>query len=248
MRKRPFILTLFALVFVMVALSIPIQIMALYNHGPQDWPMVLQKITLTNWAVITICLINAVLSAQAHKALFFTLPLSVLLVIVNNFLVYRFGTDYSGMQAAISGLFFSVFCLGVFQKDSMKALRNPHLQWWKPAKRRQLSLPVWLEIDGKPQLARTVDISSTGAFLSTIGEDQADTNIQLSANEAGSSLKIYLGLEERELAMEAEIVRFGGGGKSQLPSGIGVRFKDMSLAHRIQLWKLVHVDYRSMPL
>ncbi len=216
MRKRPWTFVLTSLVFASIALSFPLQVAFLYGHGLQEASLVFQKLTPLNWSCMT-CL--AVLSAMAWNGtrwIYVGIPITMAVVVWNNFLVGYWGYDYSLATTFYSSLAFSILCLFPFLPDYAAVIQNPKLRWWMVAARKEIMIPVYItQGRGQQFQTKTRDISKTGAFIESRQESP----------KLGEVLDLNLKINTlQQLQLKAEVVRF----HKDDNSGFGVKFQNMA--------------------
>lgn len=232
MKDKPIIFKLLPIFCIGISIGIPLQVMYLYQHNLFEWKMILNKITYLNWAVIFIFIANAIASYRVSDSLKYLLPLSAIIVAINNWGVGRLGFDYTLSETLAASLIYSSITLMLIFAKGIDILQKPQLHWWKIPKRFSLSFPIWIQInDRKSFLAKTFDVSETGAFISAIGEkDNARDFIP------GDKLYVRIGIAHHfEFCTEAEVVRQTKETKGHYPEGLGIRFKKLNLWKRFTL-------------
>ncbi len=232
MKKRPLLFNLYTLFFLSVAISFPIQIMALYGHEPSEASMIVNKMTYLNWSVIGVCLINATFSFYGHWLLKLSLPFSFFVVALNNFFVSKLAHDYSPLATTLATLTFGLISSYLFFTNAREVLNDQNKRWWLAPKRFKRNLPVWVQGPlGSPLLSKTFDISKSGAFLSHSSLTSTREDVPNTLNE-GDEISLTLGLSgQKEFSCQAEVVRLTKP-KGDYPGGIGIRFKDMSVTNK----------------
>ncbi|MGE0525724.1 MAG: PilZ domain-containing protein [Bdellovibrionales bacterium] len=174
MSRRPGLLAWMAFVLVAVVISFPIQIMTLYGHGLDEISAVLHKLTYMNWLVIFCASVCAVLMWSASPWLKWLAPFSVLAVAINNFFVGYHGTDYSPWTATWATVAFASLHLPLLKSEIRDLLNHPERRWWRAARRRRITLPIFVGGFRRGKLRTTTyDISESGVFipLSTRSKD-----------------------------------------------------------------------------
>ena len=232
MKKRPLLFNLYSLFFLSVAISFPIQIMAIYGHGANESAMIASKMTYLNWSVIGVCLINAFLSLNGHWLLKLSLPISFFVVGLNNFFVSKLANDYSPLATTFATICFGVASSYLFFSKAKEVLNNQNMRWWLAPQRFKRTLPVWIQGPmGSPLLSKTFDISKSGAFLSHSTLTSMRKDLPNPINE-GDQISLTLGLSgQKEFSCEAEVVRLTQP-RGDYPGGVGIKFKEMSVANR----------------
>jgi hypothetical protein len=239
MNTKPKIFNLLSLFFLAVAISIPFQVLINEGHNFSEWRIILHKMTLLNYTVATICLLNSLLSFMGHKLLKWSVPFSIALVFLNNLNVGIWAINYSFSESMSSAFLFSIISFSFLTKKALNTLNDPRKRWWKVSPRRQRVYPVWLDIDGQQKLlAKTFDLSGSGAFLAGLKED---CNFSLPKDlSPGKSIKISITNEgNKEICFEAKVVRKEESGKGHYPRGVGIKFIKKDLLQRFQLFLLI---------
>src|SRR6185437_14481977 len=75
MQRRPAVFPFLSVLFLGIALSLPLQVMWIYGHGFDEMDAVLNKLTIFNWLVMISLVITAVLLWTASPALKIFAPL-----------------------------------------------------------------------------------------------------------------------------------------------------------------------------
>lgn len=229
MKKRPWPLTLFALVHGLIALSIPVQIILLYGHHPlHEAMMIWHKISWLNLCVILLSLVNAVLFWRGSRYVLYLMPLSFMMMAVNNYFVSSLADDYTFKQTSFATLAYIFPHFLLLYHKSAQVFWEPTLRWWLCPKRYPFGLPVTVETSqGKRILSHTFDISETGAFLKINIEDL----------EAGEEINLEIPSASGPYMFKAQIVRKAAP-KGHYPAGVGVKFSQLDLAHQLYLRKI----------
>lgn len=231
MKRRPPLLTAMPWILVGVALSIPLQIMVLYGHGPLELGDVFGKVTALNWLVISFCLVNAMATARASRWLLFTGPGLVVAVAVNNWLVGFLATDFSPMTAALATVGFLALQLPYFHPSIRRLLHQPAMRWWLQAARRKVRVPVYFGSSKTKLLhSETFDISESGAFIPCPLSHSTSQGLD---PQARVNLSFALGVHRR-IRCDGRIVRRVDA-KGDYPSGIGIEFVNLTSAQRREL-------------
>lgn len=202
-----------------LSLSMPLQITYQLDLPWYLFFSHLDKMTYLNWPVFAMGLINGYLIIQVFGFLKYSLPIYLLLLITNNFLVYDlhpFNTSYLPHFVSVAVL--GIFAFALLRCKLWQYLSRPNMRWWATAPRVSRSLPVIVHSkETKNMRAKTYDLSSTGAFLS-----QLDDSWNVKINDEIKILIDALGFECR-----AKIVRVTFG-KGNYPEGVGIRFEHMN--------------------
>lgn len=233
MKQRPKILIPMGILFCLIAISFPVQIMSLYGHGFGETAAILHKLTYLNWLVMIGLTFTAVLVIQASPHLKYALPIMFVVVAINNFFVGYHGTDYSPWSAALATLGFGALNFPLIKSADIRFLiANPDQRWWRIHTRKPVHLPVVLTGD-KFQRVRgeTYDISETGIFM-PIAEGEVPPALQEKV-----TVTISLGTFA-QIRCEGRVVRHAEA-KGKYPSGIGIEFLDLSHYQKTELRKFL---------
>jgi len=242
MKSKPIIFNILGLFFSAIAFSLPLQVAVLYEHEINsfyEWHSVLMKLTPLNWAVIAITLLNGLLCFKAKPVIKYTIPLSILLVAVNNFFVGSWGVDFSFLTTWIATVTYAVLSYSYAYTQGLEVIDHPEKQWWKIPQRFQKTYPIWLEWEGqKKLLAKTFDISKTGTFISALAGNNKFIPQDL---QLGGSLKVLIGTKDGDIQLHATIVRKEDQSRGNYPAGLGLRFNGVGIKETLQLKRLLSV-------
>jgi hypothetical protein len=226
MKQRPRIFVLEAIYFLAVAVSIPLQIALMYEHDVHQLGQIMQKVTSINWLVIASCLLNSVLALKAHSLLKMTLPLSIVVVWLNNSFVAYDGQDFGHLMPMLASLGHLLVLLSFYaSQDKRTILMHPNMRWWQIPPRVRHDRMVWLGIPGNEHLtAMTFDISEGGLFIAFPNNlDKRWTDAAV-----GGLASVYLKLENGEsINMWARIVRKEVNSKGLYPLGLGLKIETL---------------------
>jgi len=239
MKNKPIIFSIFFSAFILMALSFPLQIMLLYGHEWGEWPMIFSKLTVFNRLVIGIFLLNAYLSLTAHKWLRVTIPLSLLVVCANNFIVGSYGTDYALHLTSLTSLMYLFFVSNLYLSRGYQVLLNPQLRWWRVPLRKKISCPVSIKLsNGEYFKSKSFDISNSGLFLEKQSNQREDFSAMNNVEEIlEQDMILNLAIAE-SFFCRAKIVRKTAG-NGQYPAGIGLEFIDLNWQNKHSLQNLL---------
>ncbi len=227
MKKKPFAFDLLTALFIGIIIAFPAQIMVLYQHMPWEIIPILAKLSILNWMVIASCMYGSYLSFHADPKLRWFLPITTLLVAWNNLIVGYVGLDYSSTMTFLGTVAFSSIN-GIFFVPSVNAaLGAPQKRWWQIPQRFKVKVPVFVNPTrgGEGFYTDTFDLSTGGTFipLKPTQTETFDTGEMV-------SLSFTLGTF-RSLRCSAMVVR-NHDAKGNYPSGMGIRFVDLSRRQR----------------
>jgi len=240
MKEKPVIFNILWLFFITIAISLPLQVAVLYEHdfwSFSEWQSVFMKLTPLNWIVATATLVNAAFCFSANPLIRYTIPASIILVGINNFFVGSWGTDFSLLLTWIGTLAYAIMSYSYIYAHGLEAIENPQKQWWKIPKRLKRSYPVWIEWNGERKLlAKTVDISKTGAFISSLTQNP---NLFPDELGIGEKVRVLIGTNQGELRIPATIVRKEKLARGLYPCGLGVSFDQMAMSQNFLLKRIL---------
>jgi len=230
MNRRPWSLTLYAVIMFGIAFSFPIQVAYL-----QDLGQLFKHLTTLNWMVIMICLALAGSALQAHRRVLALSILAMAVMALNNWWVGEVELDYSPEQTQWATYGFLAVHSLFFEQKAWAVLRDQTLRWWQRAPRMRVPLEAmvspWV---GEARKVRLFDISSTGAFIQCSQQ-------MLDEFEEGENMQLRIGLNHySDLKCTARLIRKSQA-KGEYPAGIGVQFDSLSRKQRAQLAH--HLDH-----
>ncbi len=229
MKQKPKEFLFLALVLLVIGISLPVQVMILFEHSPLEVGAGMSKLAPLNWAVMVLALLNSALVYAASPWVILTAPLFIGAVGWNNWLVAETGVNFSA-PTAIAALVGTIALHGLLLTEkARKVLRNPSLRWWRSLPRRKVAVRVMVcpVLGGQLQSA-TFDLSMGGAFIeaghanwTSAGAGTAGAAAGLSV---GSRCTIRLTLNQLNvLNCSAEVVRQAPA-RGNYPGGFAVRF------------------------
>ncbi len=241
MKVRPKTLNFFSIFLIGVALSFPIQIMILYGHSPLEFGAIFAKLTVLNWGVIAFAALNAWLVLRAESISRVTLPLAVVLVAVNNWIVGKYEMDFSPLVATLATVGF-VACHGPLYRSQIRELfNNPAKRWWLIAPRKQIEILAHVcPLNGAAFKTTTFDISENGAFI-RLGTHitEGDRRLGYKKLSVNDRVRLCLTVGISQIRCDARVVREAGNSKGNYPMGLGIRFEDLSRQHRNEIRRLI---------
>jgi hypothetical protein len=227
MKTRPETLTWMTAALAAVGASVPLQIMILHGHPPNEFFLAFHKLTTLNGAVMLSCGLSAFLAWRASPFMKYILPLTVLLVGWNNWAVEQSPlNDFAPGTATAASLVFLGLQALCFHPEAKKVLKDPSLRWWLTPRRKAVRVPVFIQTwMGETIKAHTHDLSSEGLFIPLgIRELNNHPKSLLKILEAGKRVDLNLVLSPlNTIHCEAEVVRFSQKDQGGYPPGIGLR-------------------------
>lgn len=232
MRQRPGWTIFLGLVFLMIAISLPVQIMFIYGHGVDELGAVFEKLTFLNILVMAAALTCAVLVWKASPLSRQAVPAFLALVAVNNFFVGYYATDFSMWTTVLATVGLVTLNLPLLHPRMQEILMHPEKRWWLCAERRRLDLPVTIDGTRLTSLkARTFDVSLSGAFV----PDVHDVSV-------GDWITVRMKFGITQIRCQAKVVRRSEP-KGIYPGGVGVQFVNMSWRERRDLRRCLQRGY-----
>jgi hypothetical protein len=243
MKTRPKALSILAASVMSIAISLPLQIMFLYDHTPFELQAIFAKLAPLNWMILALAPITAWLLLKASFWLVLTAPLFAVLILYNNWFVAEIGTSYSPISIGFATGMFLIGFSSLLSKGIREIILNPQRRWWLTPKRHRAKLPVKMKLLTERGLREvelsTFDISEGGAFL--ISPQPEDKEI-IHQNQVAVGMRCYLQLvlhsDSNPLSCRAEVIRMAGP-RGDYPPGIGIRFLGMGWRERQALKKLL---------
>ncbi|MBC7691505.1 MAG: PilZ domain-containing protein [Methylotenera sp.] len=232
MKSRPDPFNYLCVFLLCIALSFPLQIMALYGHSPLEYRAILGKIAPLNWIILSLATYTSYLALRASRLLLVSVPLLVIAVTYNNWLVASTGLGYSKMTTGLASVFFLAAMASFARKETLEVILKPQMRWWLTPPRWKVQVPVRMKLflkNSKEYKVETFDISENGAFL--------PVSASLISDELPVGSQCFLSLPLPGLfyiQCRGEIVR-STRGNGNYPAGVGVRFLGMNHADRKKL-------------
>jgi hypothetical protein len=220
-----------SVLFVAIAISMPVQIMSLYGHGFSEAAAILNKLTVFNWLVMIALAVSAFMVANASPGFLYSVWCLIGLVAVNNFFVGYHAIDYSPWSAAFATVAFGAINLPLLRREDIRFLMaNPDSRWWRVSLRKTVHLPVILT-GKKFQRVRgeTFDLSESGMFVPMM-EGQAQLQLHQKI-----SITLTLGTFA-QIRCDGRVVRFAEA-KGKYPSGMGIEFIELSRHQKLEIKK-----------
>lgn len=233
MTQRPRSLFYLSWLLIAIALSLPLQVMLLYNHGWNEVSDALAKLTALNWAVMFGALACAGLIRRASPWSALALILETTLVGANNFFVGFYATDFSPFTAACATLAFGGLNLPLLRAELRGLLRHPERRWWLRAERRRVSVPITLSGHRRtPVRTESYDISESGVFIPVVHPNLRPDDVIT----VRMTFRTY-----QQMRLEGRVVR-ATEARGSYPAGIGIEFKPLSWWQRRQLRRRLHAS------
>lgn len=238
MKKKPFIFNFISISLLSVIVCIPLQIILQSELTQINYRILINQISMFNWIIILLSLVTSIYSFYADAKVVTASIILLASIMINNYFVLTFSTNMHWSLPLISTCL-AVFCLSAIflNKKFLYTLKNQDKRWWQIPNRQKKVLPIWIQIDDeKCLLARTYDVSTSGAFISSISGIQ---NFLERGLRVGNKVKVLIGdKDDIEFQCNASIVRKSES-KGIYPSGIGLHFEKIPLRERFALNKIL---------
>lgn len=226
MRTKPLILTLETFFFLAVAASIPLQIMTMYEHDLLSMRVLVAQISVYNWLVIISSLANCFLAFHGHALLKVTIPVSFVLVLINNIQVttHEVFSNVSVPWVASAGyLLMTIFF--TLSEDHRRLMMNQSLRWWKSALRAKDQFEVLIAHPGQnPICLQSYDISKSGMYLDCSNPFQREWK----SYQPGDKVLLYFRLPNgAAFNCSALVVRQMTNSHGNYPTGLGLKLNPL---------------------
>jgi hypothetical protein len=229
MKKRPILLSFLAFSLLVMAASLPLQVMVIHHQAPWDVLNIISLLAPLNWAMMLIAPTAAYLLLRASKASLAAMFILACLVIYNNWLAGEVGDDYSRREVWLGNLLFVIAFSPLFTRRILQPILNPGMRWWMTPPRWKVQIPIRLKFlsrDGFELKTSTFDASAAGAFI-PVGYLTTHGSVKV-----GTQCFVALPLPGVDhYQCRAEIVRMTKA-NGNYPSGLGIRFLGMTWAER----------------
>lgn len=223
MKSKPFFFSFMSALFLMLAIAMPIQIVLIYQYSFSDVSAILNKLTTLNWVLMGLFVALSALTYKVNQNVIYLLPVTTLLVTVNNWSVSKYGQNFNLEQTAFATICFLAINLTFYREKVFKCLTLPQFRWWNSDPRTQAAIPIEIKSGLNTIGTFSFDISQTGMFI------EEDTLLKLSRLKVGDTIDLSIKLDGKIINKSAKIVRRSNA-QGHYPSGIGVQF----LGERLQ--------------
>lgn len=233
MRKRPFSLLVFSILMVIIAISLPLQVIYL-----QDFENLFQSLTILNILIMFQCVLTGIAAYKLHKSFYFLLPLVIMSVLYNNWWVGSVGIYFNLFETSLASFGFLGLCTLLLEKNTFKVLCNPKLKWWDMSQRTQIEIPVLLSptLRGDALIKKSFDISESGFFLQGLENEEFD---RIKIGEKFSVCFYFTRILKIRCA--AKIVRKTSK-NGTYPAGIGLQFVGIDEQIKANIKKLCQIN------
>jgi hypothetical protein len=227
MTRRPnefLILSIFAF---LIPVGLPLQTAFIYGPDLLHPMVFLSRLAPLNWVVVVLASLNGFLLLRASQALKFSVPLFLVAVLWNNWLVAEMGLNSPGWAAFLAS-FGSVFAhLLLLRLEPRTLLASPDLRWWLTPKRKPLSVIVEVRpVLGGELQSTALNISAGGALISVGTADREMMRaVPIKNLDVGVHCAVRLALDQLNVIQcQAQIVRQSPVGRGEYPQSFAVKF------------------------
>jgi hypothetical protein len=231
MKIKPLVLTFECLFFLTVGFSIPLQVMSMYEHDLMSWRVMAAQITPYNWLVILTSFFNAYLSYHGHSLLKLSIPLSFILVLLNNIQVatHEVHAQFSVPWLASLG-YLIMTVVFTFSEAHRRLMMDQTLRWWKSAVRAKDKFDVMIAHPGEnPINLQSYDISTGGLYL----DCSNPMNSEWKNYRPGDKVLLYFRLPNGSaFNCTASVVRQCTSTRGNYPTGLGLKLSPMRIEQK----------------
>lgn len=241
MNRRPMTLNILTVIFVAIALSLPIQALFLNPYGLNSSAAALNKISMLNLLMASCLLLTSYLIFKASSLVLVALPASILVVTWNNLVVSSYGMDFAHWQTTLASLLFVAICAPILQKNILKLFQNQNNRWWLRPKRKKTNLQtVLLPFVGEDILTQLFDLSETGTFIAYQSCTDKKHNPKQPILKVGDLTCLSIQVTPCDvIKCQARVVRTADS-TGQYPAGMGLQFINMNFQTKRHLRRIVN--------
>lgn len=142
MRKKPLLFTIVPLILIGACASFYFQTAYVLNTPLTNYQRILSKITLSNWVTMITMIVAGVTIMRSSKWAKLFMPIAVLVVFWNNYLVATHTNNFTKTQIVLAAVLFMLVFAPMYSKKIQLVLSDRRHQWWKTAFRKKHKLPV----------------------------------------------------------------------------------------------------------
>ncbi len=243
MQRRSRIFSILSTLFILAAVSIPLQLIYHFGFSNFDLWWLSYKMNVLNWAVIGLCLVSSIFAYRASRWLLYLAPFNIGFIALNNLLASS-EADPSKNQVILSSVVFAMIYALCLEPHVWKALRDPSSRWWLTSPRRQLKIPAMLRTWMNERfVGYTHNLSKEGMFLA-VNPPKGEVSPGLDRVEIGKLISLKLDVSSLYvLRIQAQIVRKAEANETE-PEGLGLRFVNLSAFAKRKIGDLVASEGR----
>src|SRR5207253_3842957 len=133
-----------------------------------------EKLTALNWLVMISATTLIFLFLKASPWIKTFVPITIGLVMINNWFVALVQTDYTEATAHAATFGFMMAHLPLLHSKIRDILAHPEKRWWLRTPRKKVQVPTFVgPFTGEAFKANTFDLSEGGAFI-VLSKDDRD--------------------------------------------------------------------------
>jgi hypothetical protein len=255
MQRRPKSLDYFSWFLIGLAVSFPVQIMFLYGHSPLEFMAVASKISLLNWVSIACLVWTAVLLMRASPLVKYSIPVTIVAVTANNWVVGQMEMDYSPVTASLATLGFISVHVVLCRETIVDLLTHPEKRWWLRPSRHKVEVQAYVSpLNGVAFKAKTFEISESGVFIPMddslisaaiempeVAKKEKDgtknrlkEKVKITPLKVNDRITLCLTFGLSQIRCDALVVRRTDA-RGLYPEGVGLRFEGISRSQRRDL-------------
>jgi hypothetical protein len=227
--KAPRGLRFLSAVYVGIALSLPIQLIWIYNLNWNNSYWGLTHMSLGNCLVALFSLATAYALFRSSPKAQILLPATATLILVNNWWVSHIDTTFSALQTGVASGLYLLAHAALLHPHSLQALKKSAPKPWNREPRAQKCyVTTVLPPLGPAMVLKSFDISRSGIFLSTeeIGTPRGQMEQpSLDQLRVGSEVTLRVQVNHlRIVRVTAKVVRKLDRPEGTYPPGVGLHF------------------------
>lgn len=224
MTKKPILLNVIPMVLIVIAMSFYFQIVYLLHLDIIDISRVLSHITLPNWLTIFCLIATSICLYKGNSIAKIFMPLTVAVVVWNNYLVSSYAHNFSMLQTLLGSLSIGLLFVPLYSKKYQSILSDKRRHWWDCESRMEYRAPVTVNPFIRSSfMSRSYDVSKSGIFV------EIDPSSQLeNLPKVGERVNINIALDTlRKIRCEAVVVRISEK-NGKYPRGMGLKFTELN--------------------
>jgi hypothetical protein len=225
--KRPILFFVIPLILICIALSFYFQVAYLLDISWTNFYQVHRHITLPNWCTIALLVTTATMIYRGHHSTKWLIPITILMVAWNNYLVSAYGHNFNSMETTFGSLFFPLIFAPLYTKKYRRIISDRRFHWWETSPRKNHQAYVAINPFVSSTInSRTYDVSKSGLFveINDIAWEQLP--------KVGERVNLSICLDTlRKVRCEAVVVRTAEA-TGQYPRGMGLHFTELTNDNR----------------
>lgn len=227
MNKKPILFIIIPIVLIGIASSFYFQVAYLLDLEWTNFYQIHRHITLPNWFTMALLVATAVMIYRGHRSTKWLMPMTMLMVGWNNYLVSAYANNFSSMETLLGTLFFPLLLAPMYTKKHQKLISDRRFHWWETSPRKNHQAYVAINPFVSSTInSRTYDVSKSGLFVQI--DDIAWENLP----KVGERVNVSITLDTlRKVRCEAVVVR-AVEAKGQYPRGMGLHFTELTSENR----------------